>query len=61
MKSFLAGAAGAVGKRLVPLLLDAGHHVFGTTRPTTKAQALRAAGVEPKAAHDGNAALLSIQ
>jgi nucleoside-diphosphate-sugar epimerase len=47
MKIFLAGAAGAIGKRLVPLLLDAGHHVVGTTRSTTKADALRAAGVQP--------------
>lgn len=47
MKIFLAGAAGAVGKRLVPLLLDAGHHVVGTTRSTSKAAALRTAGVEP--------------
>jgi len=47
MKVFLAGAAGAVGKRLVPLLLDAGHDVIGTTRSTTKADELRAAGVRP--------------
>src|SRR5262249_31205407 len=47
MKIFLAGAGGAIGKRLVPLLLDAGHQVVGTTRSTTKADALRAAGVEP--------------
>src|SRR6516162_2121858 len=47
MKIFLAGAAGAIGKRLVPLLLDAGHDVVGTTRSAAKAEALRAAGVEP--------------
>jgi nucleoside-diphosphate-sugar epimerase len=47
MRIFLAGAAGAIGSRLVPLLLDAGHDVVGTTRSTTKADALRAAGVEP--------------
>jgi nucleoside-diphosphate-sugar epimerase len=47
MRIFLAGAAGAVGKRLVPLLADAGHRVVGTTRSATKAGALRAAGVEP--------------
>jgi nucleoside-diphosphate-sugar epimerase len=47
MKIFLAGAAGSIGRRLVPLLLDARHHVVGTTRSTTKAEALRAAGVEP--------------
>jgi nucleoside-diphosphate-sugar epimerase len=31
MKIFLAGATGAIGKRLSPLLLRAGHTVSGTT------------------------------
>jgi nucleoside-diphosphate-sugar epimerase len=44
---FLAGAAGAVGSRLVPLLLDAGYQVVGTTRSSERADALSAAGVEP--------------
>jgi nucleoside-diphosphate-sugar epimerase len=43
---FLAGATGAIGQRLTPLLLDAGHHVAGTTRSAAKAEALRALGVE---------------
>ena len=47
MKIFLAGATGAIGKRLVPLLLNAGHYVIGTTRSTAKADGLRAAGAEP--------------
>jgi nucleoside-diphosphate-sugar epimerase len=47
MKVFLAGATGAIGRRLVPLLLNAGHYVIGTTRSTTKADGLLAAGVEP--------------
>lgn len=47
MRIFLAGAAGVIGKRLVPLLLDAGHPVIGTTRSTRKAHALRTMGVEP--------------
>jgi len=47
MKIFLAGAAGAIGKRMVPLLLSAGHNVVGTTRSATRADALRAAGIEP--------------
>jgi nucleoside-diphosphate-sugar epimerase len=47
MKIFLAGAAGAIGKRLVPLLFDAGHRVVGTTRSPAKADALHAVGVEP--------------
>ncbi len=44
---FLAGAAGAIGRRLVPLLCGAGHAVVGTTRSPAKAEALRALGVEP--------------
>jgi uncharacterized protein YbjT (DUF2867 family) len=47
MRIFLAGATGAIGRRLVPLLLDAGYYVVGTTRSTTKEDALRSAGVEP--------------
>jgi nucleoside-diphosphate-sugar epimerase len=47
MKIFLAGATGAIGRRLVPLLLNAKHYVIGTTRSTTKVDGLRAAGVEP--------------
>jgi uncharacterized protein YbjT (DUF2867 family) len=39
MKIFLAGATGAVGRRLVPLLLKAGHHVIGTTRSAAKSYA----------------------
>ncbi len=44
---FLAGAAGAVGRRLTPLLLQAGHVVIGTTRSSEKWHALQAVGVEP--------------
>ena len=47
MKIFLAGATGAIGRRLVPLLVNARHYVIGTTRSTTKADRLRAAGVDP--------------
>ena len=47
MKIFLAGATGAIGRRLVPLLLNARHYVIGTTRSTNKADGLRAAGVDP--------------
>ena len=46
MRIFLAGATGAIGKRLLPLLRKAGHHVVGTTRSSSKGDALRAAGVE---------------
>ncbi|MBZ9922397.1 NAD(P)-dependent oxidoreductase [Mesorhizobium sp. BR1-1-7] len=44
---FLAGAAGAVGQRLIPQLLAAGHQVTGTTRNADKAARLERLGVEP--------------
>lgn len=44
---FLAGAAGAIGRRLAPLLLQDGWHVVGSTRSHEKAAELRAMGVEP--------------
>jgi nucleoside-diphosphate-sugar epimerase len=47
MKVFLAGAAGAIGRRLVPLLLGAGHSVTGTTRSPATAKELERAGVTP--------------
>jgi nucleoside-diphosphate-sugar epimerase len=42
----LAGATGAIGRQLVPLLLAEGHRVTGMTRSAEKAEALRAAGAE---------------
>jgi nucleoside-diphosphate-sugar epimerase len=47
MRIFLAGAAGAIGRRLVPLLIDAGHTVTGTTRSAETGKALERAGVTP--------------
>src|SRR3954452_12324413 len=47
MRIFLAGAGGDVGRRLLPLLLGAGHQVTGTTRSPDKAAQLRSAGVTP--------------
>jgi len=47
MRIFLAGAGGAIGRRLVPLLHAAGHDVVGTTRSADKAAGLRALGAEP--------------
>jgi nucleoside-diphosphate-sugar epimerase len=44
---FLAGASGAIGRRLAPLLISDGWRVCGTTRTTTKAESLRELGVEP--------------
>jgi 2-alkyl-3-oxoalkanoate reductase len=47
MKIFLAGATGAIGKRLAPILMRAGHTVSGTTRTAEKAESIRAAGATP--------------
>ncbi len=47
MKVFVAGASGAVGARLVPMLVAKGHTVVGTTTTPGKADALRAAGAAP--------------
>src|SRR4029077_7942792 len=47
MRIFLAGASGAIGRRLVPLLIAAGHDVAGTTRSADAAGKLEAAGVRP--------------
>lgn len=44
---FLAGASGVIGRVLAPLLIAAGWRVVGTTRSPEKAEALRAAAVEP--------------
>jgi 2-alkyl-3-oxoalkanoate reductase len=44
MKVFLAGATGAVGKPLIPLLLEAGHEVVALTRSVEKGKALRTQG-----------------
>jgi 2-alkyl-3-oxoalkanoate reductase len=44
MKVFLAGATGALGKRLVPQLIERGHEVVGTTRTESKAALLRDMG-----------------
>ena len=47
MRIFLAGASGAIGRRLLPLLLGAGYDVTGSTRSGEKAALLRSAGISP--------------
>ena len=47
MKIVLAGATGAIGRRIVPLLLAAGHEVSATTRTAEKAAQLASMGVRP--------------
>ena len=55
MRIFLAGATGAIGKRLVPILVQAGHTVTGMTRSEGKADAIRSAGAEAAVADALNA------
>jgi 2-alkyl-3-oxoalkanoate reductase len=50
MKIFVAGATGALGRRLVPLLRAAGHEVTGLTRSTAEADLLRRIGATPAVA-----------
>jgi 2-alkyl-3-oxoalkanoate reductase len=45
LRIFLAGATGAVGRHLVPRLVERGHHVTGSTR--SRVDELRALGAEP--------------
>ena len=45
MKVFVAGASGAVGKRLVPQLIERGHEVVGLTR--SRPEVVRELGAEP--------------
>jgi nucleoside-diphosphate-sugar epimerase len=47
MRILVAGASGAVGTRLVPLLVEQGHEVVGTTRSPEKAGHVRSLGAEP--------------
>ena len=44
---YFAGASGAIGRRLVPLLVDAGHTVGAMTRSPAKADRLAALGAQP--------------
>ncbi|MVU83413.1 NAD-dependent epimerase/dehydratase family protein [Nocardia sp. ET3-3] len=44
MDILVAGASGAIGTRLIPQLLDAGHKVIGTSRTESGARRLRETG-----------------
>src|SRR5262245_20871894 len=63
MKILVAGATGAIGARLVPVLVNAGHTVIGTSRIAARARALRDAGARPLLldALDRDAVLTAVQ
>jgi nucleoside-diphosphate-sugar epimerase len=46
MRVFLAGASGAIGSRLVPQLIDAGHEVIGTHTSPSSGERVRALGAQ---------------
>jgi len=50
MKVFVAGATGAIGKQLVPMLIESGHEVTGMTRSRARAQAIESMGARPAVA-----------
>lgn len=58
MKILVAGATGAIGRRLVPLLVEAGHEVSGTTRRPERTRAIAEAGARPLVADVFDAAAL---
>ena len=47
MRVFVAGATGAIGKQLVPRLVEAGHEVHGMTRSESKRAMLHELGAVP--------------
>ena len=47
MRVFVTGASGAIGRRLVPQLIEAGHEVVGTHNSPASAELLRALGATP--------------
>ncbi len=47
MRVFVTGASGAIGSRLVPQLIDAGHEVIGTHSSPASAELLRTLGAKP--------------
>ncbi len=47
MRVFVAGASGALGSRLVPQLINAGHDVIGTHHSPSSAELLRTLGAKP--------------
>lgn len=50
MKIFVAGATGAIGKQLVPMLIEGGHEVTGMTRTAAKTDLISSLGARPAVA-----------
>jgi 2-alkyl-3-oxoalkanoate reductase len=50
MKVFVAGATGAIGRQLVPMLVERGHEVVAMTRTEAKRELLRSLGARPAVA-----------
>jgi nucleoside-diphosphate-sugar epimerase len=50
MKVFVAGATGALGKQVVPMLVSQGHEVTGMTRIPAKEDLIRSLGARPAVA-----------
>ena len=48
MKVFVAGATGALGRQLLPMLVEQGHEVTGMTRTPAKQELIGAAGRPPR-------------
>jgi nucleoside-diphosphate-sugar epimerase len=47
VRGFVTGASGAIGSRLVPQLIDAGHEVVGSHNWPASAELLRTLGAKP--------------
>ena len=47
MRVFIAGGTGAIGRSLVPLLVERGHEVVALVRNARKAGAVEAMGAKP--------------
>lgn len=47
MKIIVAGATGAIGRQLLPMLVESGHEVIGMTRSESKTSVIRESGAKP--------------
>jgi nucleoside-diphosphate-sugar epimerase len=59
MRAFVAGATGVIGRRLVPMLVAAGHEVTGLTRVRSRVPAIEAMGAQALVADVFDAARLA--